>query len=128
MSIHVFRDLLDKQLLDERDCKMGRIDGLVGRVRDDGPPVIEQLELGMTRVGERLSTRIGRWVEAASRRFGVRRTPRYLIAWTKVKSVDDRQVRVMVDSEREASNDWEWWLRTNVIDRIPGGKPDEEDK
>jgi hypothetical protein len=126
--IHVFRDLLDKQLVDERDCKMGRVDGLVGRIREDGPPVIDQLELGLTRVGERIHPRLGHWIESMSKRAGVRRTPRYLIEWNKVKSVDDREIRVTVDSESEPATDWEWWLRTNVVDRIPGGKPEEEEK
>ena len=82
----------------------------------------------MTRVGERVHSRLGRWMESASRRLAVRRTSRYLIEWSKVKSMDDHEVRLTVDSEAEASGDWEWWLRTRVIDRIPGGKPDEEEK
>src|ERR1043165_5052850 len=107
---------------------MGRVDGIVMTVSDDGPPVIDRLELGMTRVGERMHSRIGRWIESASRRLGVRRTPRYQIEWRKVKSVDDHEIRVTVDSEAEPSNDWEWWLRTKVIDKTPGGKPDDEEK
>lgn len=126
--MHVFRDILDKQMTDKFDCKMGRVDGLVGRVRDGSPPVIEGIELGMTRVAERAHTGLGRWIESASRRLGVRRTPRYVIPWSKVQSVDDREVRVTVDSEAMASGDWEWWLRKNVVAKIPGGKPDDEEK
>jgi hypothetical protein len=126
--MHVFRDILDKQMTDKFDCKMGRVDGLVGRVRDGSPPVIEGIELGMTRVAERAHTGLGRWIESASRRLGVRRTPRYVIPWSKVQSVDDREVRVTVDSEAMASGDWEWWLRKKVVAKIPGGKPDDEEK
>jgi hypothetical protein len=126
--MHVFRDILDKQLTDKFDCKMGRVDGLVGRVRDGAPPVIEGIELGMTRIAERAHTGLGRWIESASRRIGVRRTARYVVPWSKVQSVDDREIRVTVDSEAMASSDWEWWLRKNVIARIPGSKPDDEEK
>jgi hypothetical protein len=126
--MYVYRDILDKQLVDQSECKMGRVDGLVMRIRSGSPPIIESIELGMTRVGERLHRRIGRWIESASLRLGVRRTPRYLIEWSKVKSVDDHHIQVTVDNESEASSDWEWWLRTRIVDRIPGAKPDEEEK
>jgi hypothetical protein len=126
--MHVFRDILDKQLTDKFGCKMGRVDGLVGRVRDGSPPVIEGIEMGMTRVAERAHTGLGHWIESASQRLGVRRTPRYVIPWSKVQSADDREVRVTVDSEAMASGDWEWWLRKHVVARIPGGKPQDEEK
>jgi hypothetical protein len=126
--MHVFRDILDKQLTDKLDCKMGRVDGLVGRIRADRPPVIDGIEIGMTRVAERSHSGLGRWIESASRRLGVRRTPRCVIPWTKVQSVDDREIRVTVDSEAAATSDWEWWLRKNIVARIPGGKPDDEEK
>ena len=124
----VFRDILDKQLLDATECKMGRVDGIVGRVRQGAPPVIEGLELGMTRVAERIHGRFGRWVESMSRRLGVRRTPRYVIPWTKVAAVSNNEIRVMVDAESEASSDWEWWFRTKIVEHIPGGKSDTEEK
>ena len=124
----VFRDLLDKQLTDKLDCRMGRVDGLVGRVREGAPPVIDGIELGLTRVAERVHSGLGRWIESASRRLGVRRTPRFVVPWSKVQSVDDREIRLTIDSEAAASSDWEWWLRKNVVGRIPGGKPGEEEK
>jgi hypothetical protein len=128
MSLHVFRDILDKQLTDKFDCKMGRVDGLVGRIRDGAPPIVDGIELGMTRLAERSHSGLGRWIESASRKLGVRRTPRYLVEWRKVQSVDDRAIRLTVDSESEASSDWEWWLRTHIVKKIPGGKPDDEEK
>jgi hypothetical protein len=128
MSLHVFRDILDKQLVDKRECKMGRIDGLIGEIRAGSPVVISGLELGMTRIAERSHSGLGRWIESMSRRMGVRRTPRYVVPWSKVQSVDDRNVRLTVDTESEASNDWEWWLRKHVVARIPGGKPEDEEK
>ena len=126
--MHVFRDILDKQLTDRHDCKMGRVDGVVGRIRDGAPPVIDGLEIGMTRVAERAHSGLGRFIEAASRRFGVRRTPRYVVPWGKVRSVDDREIRVTIDSESAPASDWEWWLRTKVVAKIPGGKPEDEEK
>jgi hypothetical protein len=128
MSMDVFRDILDKQLRDAAECKMGRVDGIVARVRQGAPPVIEGLELGMTRVAERVHRPFGRWIEAMSHRLGVRRTPRYVIPWSKVASVSNNGIRVMVDAESEASSDWEWWFRKTIVERIPGGKSDTEEK
>ena len=126
--MHVVRDILDKQVVDRDERKMGRVDGIVGRIRENAPPVIEGLELGMTRVAERAHTGLGRMIEAASRRFGIRRTSRYVVPWSKVESVDDTQIRLTIDSESAPPSDWEWWLRKNIVDRIPGGKPDDEEK
>jgi hypothetical protein len=126
--MHVFRDILDKQLTDKFECRMGRVDGIVGRIRENAPPVIDGLELGMTRVAERAHTGLGRMIESASRRFRIRRTPRYIVPWSKVQSVDDTEIRLTVDSESAPPSDWEWWLRKNIVDRIPGGKPDDEEK
>jgi hypothetical protein len=126
--MHVFRDILDKQVTDRFDCKMGRIDGIVGRIREGAPPIIDGIELGMTRVAERAHSGLGGWIESMSRRLAVRRTPRYVIPWSKVQSVGEDDVRVTVDSESEPSNDWEWWLRTRIVERIPGGKPEGEEK
>lgn len=126
--MHAFRDILDKQVVDKADCKVGRVDGLVGRIRDDGPPVIECLELGTATVARRLHPRLGRWAARLSARLGVRTTPHYRIEWARVKSVDDHQIRVMVDAEQTPAYEWEWWLRTHVIGKIPGAKPEDEAK
>jgi hypothetical protein len=128
MKLHLFRDILDKQLVDQAECRMGRVDGLIGRVRSDGPPVIECMEVGMATLVRRLHPRLGDWAVALSKRLGVRATPHYRIEWSRVKSVDSHQIQVMVDTEREPSNDWEWWLRTHVVDKIPGGKPERDQK
>ena len=60
--------------------------------------------------------------------MAVRRTPRYVVPWSKVQSVDDRQIRLTIDSEAAPPSDWEWWLRTRVVAKIPGGKPEDEQK
>ena len=128
MTIHVFRDILDKQIVDKHDCKMGRVDGIVARVRPGSPPVIEAVEMGMSVVAHRIHPALGRWSESMSLRFGVRTAPRYRVEWARVKSVDDQEIRLMVDAESTPAYEWEWWLRSHIVQKIPGGKPDDEEK
>jgi hypothetical protein len=113
----IFRDLLDKQLVDRHGRNMGKIDGLIAEVRDDQPPRITHMEVGAVtlsrRVSRRLSNRIAKW-------FG--RNPEagaFQIPWNKIRdlSID---IRLDLDAEKIPTLAVENWLRKKVICRIPG--------
>jgi len=75
------RDVLDMQLVDREETKIGRVDGLVLELRDDQPPRVDALEMGFVVLARRVHPRVESWVERLRRRFSVRKTARYRIPW-----------------------------------------------
>ena len=126
--MHIIRDILDKQLVDRDGIRMGRVDGIIGRLTDGAPITIESLELSWVTLGKRLHPRIGRLLETAHRKWSVRRSAHYHIEWTKVLSHDVHQLQVDVCAEETPATDWERWLRHHVIQRIPGSRKEKEEK
>ena len=119
--MHVGRDLLDRQLVDRDDNRLGRVDGIVAELRDGAPPRVVQFELGAVPLMRRISLRLERLAEALHRRFGVRRSARYGIPWSLVLRVETRCITVDVEAETTVAYDWENWLRRHVVTKLGGG-------
>lgn len=114
------RDVLDKQVTDRDETKMGRVDGLVLELREGQPPRIEAIEMGFVVLARRLHPRLEKWLERLRRRFSVRRTARYRVPWSKVKDVDSFCVQLDVVAQDTPAFDWERWLRDHIVARVPG--------
>ncbi|MEZ2223539.1 hypothetical protein [Rhizobium sp. RCC_161_2] len=104
--MHLVRDLLDKQLLDPDQHKIGKVDGVVMEYRDDQQPRIAALETGSGVVLDRLGWR------TKSRRFRVN--------FAKVCDVGVA-VTVRVSREEMPVTQWQEWLRRHILRWIPGG-------
>ncbi|WP_136620827.1 MULTISPECIES: hypothetical protein [Mesorhizobium] len=116
----LLRDLLDKQVVDRKQVKIGKVDGLVAELRPDKPPRIVAIELGAITLARRLGARPGRWMAwLAARLGGERHAEPHRIAWKKVRDIDV-DIKVDIDVRRTAIFDWQDWLRDHVIGRIPG--------
>ncbi len=117
--MHLIRDVLDNQLIDRKKRKMGKADGIVIVLRAGKPPRLAYIEVGMSTLAHRLHGRLGRWAEAAGRRWGVRRGKPYRIPWSKVRRVGI-DVQLDLDASETPIYDWEKWLNRRIIGRIPG--------
>jgi len=106
-------DLLDKQLLDRKKVKAGRVDGIILELRDDQPPRVAAIESGFAVVAARVSERWARLAVAIGKRLGVRKTPRYRIPWEKVTDVGF-DIEVDVDGINSPLMVWEKWLRQHI--------------
>jgi sporulation protein YlmC with PRC-barrel domain len=115
------RDVLDKQMLDRDGDKMGKVDGVVLQVSEEGPPRVVYLEAGAPTLARRLGPRIGRWVSRLARRWGGAHPESYRIPWTRVREVT-LDVRIDVKADETRVNVVEDWLRTHVVEHLPGGK------
>ncbi|RWK09906.1 hypothetical protein EN836_07210 [Mesorhizobium sp. M1C.F.Ca.ET.193.01.1.1] len=116
----LLRDLLDKQVVDRNQVKIGKVDGLVVELRRDLPPRIVAIELGSITLARRLGARPGRWMVWLVVRLGGKRHAKpHRIAWKKVRDVGV-DIKVDVDVHRTTIFDWQDWLRDRVIGRIPG--------
>jgi hypothetical protein len=118
-KIHLIRDVLDNQLVDVKKRRMGKADGLVLVMRKDKPPRLAYIETGMSTLMHRLSARLGKFVERAGRRWGVRKGKPCRLAWAKVRHVGI-DVELDVDADETSVLAWEKWLAKNLVGRIPG--------
>ncbi|MBA2627878.1 MAG: hypothetical protein H0U85_07680 [Gemmatimonadales bacterium] len=119
--MRLVRDVLDKQLLDWHNEKLGKVDGIVLQVSGDQPPRVVYLEAGATTLGRRLGRRVGGWVAALARRWGGEHPHAYRIPWTRVRRIE---IDIRIDLEAEATRVYalEDWLRVHVVERLPFGK------
>jgi hypothetical protein len=116
------RDVLDKQLVDQDETKMGRIDGLVLELRGDGPPRLDTIEMGFVVLARRLHPRVEGWVEALRRRWSVRKTARFRVPWSKVADIKPYHIQLDLKALDTPAFDWERWLRDHVVAQAPGTK------
>ena len=118
--MELVRDCLDKQLDDTGKRRMGRVDGIVLELEPNRAPRVAYVEVGVTTLMNRLSSRVGRMVAHLMRKWGISPDP-YRIPWRKLK-VGLNQVIADVEAEKTPALEWELWLRKKVIGRIPGAK------
>lgn len=118
-GICLVHDVLDAQLVDRGQQKMGRVDGVVLEIRDGEPPRVAELLIG----GSVLAERSGGWMVALARAGS-----RLLRIEPAVTRVPFEKVRVIgscieLDLDARSTNALrtERWLDDHVVCRIPGG-------
>jgi hypothetical protein len=126
--LELVRDVLDKELVDEECELMGRVDGVLIALDEDGPPYVVGVTQGFVVLAARISTRLVGPFQRLRKRWSKRRTARLLVPWEKVLEVNLHHVQVAVRAEETPAYDWEKWLVRNVVSRLPGGKPPAEDR
>ena len=109
--MHVIREVLDMQIVDRDEERVGRVDGIVAELREGEPPVIVALELGFVTIARRIHRRLESVAEALHKRWGVRRSARYHIPWSDVTEINLHHVRIDACAEETVAFDWERWLR-----------------
>jgi sporulation protein YlmC with PRC-barrel domain len=118
--MQLVRDILDKQVVDRHQMKMGKVDGIIAELRKDKPPRIAFVEVGSVALARRLGPRLGRLVSRLAVRLGGRqRRKAYRIAWSKVRDIGV-DIQFDIDVRETPIFDWQNWLRDHVIGRIPG--------
>lgn len=117
--MNVIRDVLDNQIVDRNQRKMGKVDGIVIELRDGEPPRLAYIEVGMPILARRLYPRLQRWVAAVESKWGAKRTEPFRIPWSKVRDVGI-DVEVDVEAEATLALDYEKWVREHIIRKIPG--------
>jgi hypothetical protein len=108
------RDVLDKQVVDREETKMGRVDGLILELRGDQPPRVDAIEMGFVVLARRMSPWMERWVEKL-RRFSIRKTASQRVAWAKVMEVKPYHIQLDLKALETPAFDWERWLRDHFV-------------
>jgi hypothetical protein len=118
-DLELARDVLDKQVVDRDEIKMGRIDGLVLELRDGRPPRIDSIEMGGVVLAARIHPRLARWVDGWRRHFGIRKTAVYRVPWSAVQEITSYHIKLDVAACDTPTFDWERWLQDHIIAHIP---------
>lgn len=115
----LFRDILDKQIVDHHDQPMGKVDGLVVEFGDKGPPRVAYVEVGVLTQARRLHPQLERWVARLMKKLGARNDESFRIPWSKVVPIGN-SLAASIDAEKTPALALEQWLRKHVVGRIPG--------
>jgi sporulation protein YlmC with PRC-barrel domain len=112
--------LLDRQIIDADGRLLGKVDDLELSQKPDGALVVTALLCGPVALAPRLGGRLGRWVEAVSRRLSLDGDPAPrridLVHVTHIGSA----VTVDVAAPDVVTPPLEQWLGAHLIRRIPG--------
>ena len=118
-------DVLDIQLVDRHDEKIGRVDALVLEATDGAPLIVRTILVG----GPARQERIGRWAVWIGRLLhGARHSPGSLVSAIPFSAVQRiaESITVDVDAGMLPSGHTERWLRDNVVAKIPGSRGDKK--
>ena len=118
--MELIRDILDKQVVDRNETKIGKVDGIVLEVREGKPPRVVAVELGAVALAHRLGPRLGRLASAlAVAMSGEEHRDPHRIDWRLVRDIGvDLEFDIDVKQTRIFA--WQDWLARHVIGRIPG--------
>jgi hypothetical protein len=117
--LRLVRDVLDSQMVDRKQRQSGKVDGIVAELREDGRLVITAVENGLPEAVRRVSPRVGDWIAALGRRWGVRGGEVYRVPFDRIRHTGI-DVRVNIDAATTPLLAWEIWVRDHLVRRIPG--------
>jgi sporulation protein YlmC with PRC-barrel domain len=118
-AVHLAHDVLDAQLVDRVQAKIGRVDALLLELEPGQPPRVATIVIGSAARAER----VGRWFVALRRAcramLGRREEHVSRIPFDKVRRIGDT---IEIDAEERSleSEHLERWLKEHVVCRIPG--------
>lgn len=120
--MYLGRDVLDKQVVDRRQARIGKVDGIVLTAADDGRLKIAFIEMGTPTLVRRLSRRLYAWMLASSQRAQAGDGWRpYRIPWSKITDVGV-DIEADVDNSETPLERAQEWLRQHIFSHIPGGR------
>ena len=118
-AVHLAHDILDAQLVDRVQEKVGRVDALLLEIEAGRPPRVATIVIG----GAARAERVGRWFVAIRRAwramFGHREEHVSRIPFDKVRRIGDT-IELDVEERSLDSEHLERWLKEHVVCRIPG--------
>jgi hypothetical protein len=118
--MYLVADALDKQLLDTKGQRAGRIDGIILVLRRDKPPRIAYIEVSPITMLSRFSERLSAWYARRDKRLGKGRGVPFRFPWNRLER-QKQNFKLDVDVDSTPINALEDWLRTTIVERIPGG-------
>jgi len=116
--VDLVHDVLDKKVVDRNGRDMGRVDSIVGDLRDGAPPRIVAVEIGPAVLAYRIHPVLGRIVSGIEHAFGVDEGRPLRIPMGKILDISDH-VKVDVAAGQTSAAAVEQHVR-RWVSRIPG--------
>lgn len=118
--------VLDRQIVDPDGAMVCKVDDVELVADDDGGYVVTALLAGPLALGPRLPGRLGRWTVALARRWAA--DPEPVPPRIPFERVTELGSAVVLDRSRDQLGiaPLEDWVRSHVIDRIPGSRHESE--
>ena len=118
-ALHLSHSVIDSQLVDRHQEKIGRVDELLLELEEGKPPRVATIVIG----GAARARRVGGWMLACHRAvhalFGQREEHESHVPFDAVRCIADT-IQLDVEGDSLDSMHLERWLATHVIGRIPG--------
>ena len=118
-AVHLAHDVLDAQLVDRLQEKIGRVDALLLELEAGQPPRVATIVIGSAARAER----VGHWFVALRRGWramlGRREEHLSRIPFDKMRRIGDT-IELDVEERSLESEHLERWLKEHVVCRIPG--------
>jgi sporulation protein YlmC with PRC-barrel domain len=119
-AVHLSRNVIDTQLVDRHQQKIGRVDELLLELEEGKPPRVATIVIG----GAARARRVGGWMVACHRAvhalFGEHAEHESHVPFDAVRCIADT-IELDVEGSTLESMRLERWLATHVIRPIPGG-------
>ena len=120
-AVHLAHDVLDAQLVDRVQEKIGRVDELLLELEAGRPPRVATIVIG----GPARAERVGGWFVALRHAwramFGRREEHVSRIPFDRVRRIGDT-IELDVEERSLESEHLERWLKEHVVCRIPGAQ------
>jgi hypothetical protein len=118
-AVHLAYEVVDSQLVDRHEQKIGRVDALLLEAEPGKPLRVATIVIGAAARADR----IGRWFAATRRAvrtlLGMRAEHESRIPFSAVRRIGDT-IQLDVEERALESEHFERWLGDHVICRIPG--------
>ena len=119
-TLHLSHNVIDSQLVDRHQEKIGRVDELLLELEDGKPPRVATIVIG----GAARARRAGGWMVACHRAvhalLGQRAEHESRVPFDAVRCIADT-IELDVEGDTLPSMRLERWLATHFVCRIPGG-------
>ena len=107
----LIREVLDNQIVDRNQRRLGKIDGIVVEFRNGKPPLLVAVETGWVTKARRIHPRLAHWL-------WLRGSRPYQIPWTKIRDIG-ADAEFALDASETPLLRTENRLR-KLLTRIPG--------
>jgi len=118
-AVHLAHEVVDSQLVDRHERKIGRVDALLLELEEGQPLRVATIVIGAAARADR----IGRWFAAPRRAvralLGMRTEHESRVPFSAVRRIADT-IQLDVEERTLESEHLERWLSDHVVCRIPG--------
>jgi hypothetical protein len=121
-DLDLVRDVLDAQIVDACGRAIGKADGIAIELRDQAPPRVRGIDVGLPVLGHRLHPALGRLLTRLNRWMRLPDDGCLRVPFDGLE-VRPTGIRVPIDAAGTGALAWEEWLRRHVVARLPGGGP-----